>query len=104
MKPAASSAARPSSASAKSSAPGLGSPSGTTRSRSPGFNRGRRRRRNSSTAPATRKSFGLGRFTLQPLADHDADRDQGDRGDEPGDEPFRDGADVTDRPAAAIVG
>src|SRR3954453_12201969 len=90
-------------ASASSSARGLGSPGGTTGSRSPGFSRGFVRCRKSSTAAATRKSFGLARFTLEPLADDHADDDQRGRRDEPGDEPFWNRAEVADRPAAAVV-
>src|SRR3954451_15895513 len=40
---------------------------------------------------------------LDPLSDHGAGRDQQDDPDEPGDETFRHRADVSERPAAAIV-
>src|SRR3982751_2412538 len=103
MNPIAQTAPAARSASASSSAPGLGSPAGTTRSRSPGF-KGGRRRRSRSTAPATSQSFGLARFILEALADDHADSDQDNRRDEPRHEPFGDGSEVAERPAAPVVG
>src|SRR5919204_5362489 len=93
----------PKSASTSSSDCGSGTPSGTIRSRSSGSGRaGFRRRPASSSAPEITRSFALA-LTLQPLADHDADRNEHRRPDQPRDKPLRNRPEVADRPAAAIV-
>src|SRR4051794_29936390 len=71
------------------------------RSRSLGPRAGRRRLASSSVSAETRNALAL--LTAQPLPDHDADGDQRARREEPGDQPFRDRAEVADRPAALVV-
>src|SRR4051794_19189638 len=54
----------------------------------------------SSTSPESTQSLAL---AMQPLADRHADTDEDGRREEPGHEPFGDGADAPDRPAAAVI-
>src|SRR5579884_1766541 len=99
MNPTAQRAAKKSSRIAHVSAPGFGARFGTVRSASlRGFGRLRPRR---STSPATSESRAL--LTAKPLADDDAEADERDHAEEPGDEALRHRTDVAERPAAAVV-
>src|SRR4029077_15765156 len=88
---------------ATSSAAGLfGAGQATVGSRSRGLSLRFRRRPTRSTAAATRNARALP--TAEPLPEHEADADERGRRQEPRDKPLRHGADVPDRPAAAVVG
>src|SRR5579884_1957216 len=100
MKAAEKSAVRSSSTITASSLPGCSSPGGTIGSRSEG-SFGRRRPMPSSVSETSR-SLALA-MARQPLADHHADRDERERRDEPRDQALGHGAEMTDRPAAAVV-
>src|SRR2546421_12737858 len=93
-------AAASSSSVARSSEPGLREAGGTIRSRWPGQSR-RFRFRASRSSPATSASFALP--TPEPPPDQDAAGDERRHSQEPGHEALRDRAEVTDRPAAAVV-
>src|SRR3954463_7666038 len=92
--------ARKRSAMAVVSARGFGTPGGTIRSLgcAPGS---RRRLPTSSTSADRSRSRAL---LMQAPPDQHADDDERGGAEEPGDEPFRHGADASERPAAAIVG
>src|SRR3954470_17282595 len=92
--------ARKRSAIAVVSARGFGRPGGTIRR--VGRAGGSSRRLPTSSTRADRSTSRA--LLMQAPPDQHADDDERCRGEEPGDEPFRHGADAPERPAAAIVG
>src|SRR4051812_23428325 len=105
MKATAHRVAAPRSAKTTSSARGLEPPGGTIRSRRGTWGR-RRPRAKTSTIVATsqrQSAFTIGPSRLDPPSDQDADGHERGRGQQPGDEPFRDRPDVAERPAAAVL-
>src|SRR5436190_23807079 len=95
--------AAPSRTSTRRSGPGLGGPTGTMRGGA-GSSGGGLRRPSSSSAAAVTRSLVLALMSSQTAPDREADSHERGRADQPGDDPFRDRPDVSERPAAAVVG